>query len=100
MTQGATKKDLKVIRYHTAGTALDAFDGCLIYYRPWIPKGGVPADALGKLCVVQMGDGDALLAVVKRGYLNGRFNLLSQSGAVIKRDAELKNASPVVWQKM
>ena len=60
----------------------------------------MPADALGKLCVVQMGDGDALLAVVKRGYLNGRFNLLSQSGAVIKRDAELKNASPVVWQKM
>ena len=113
---GIAKKGIEVLRMVTAGTPLDGIDGGLIYYQP---TPSITVDAIGRLCVVKLlpqastregvagkkSNGPALsadsrLAVVKRGYRSGAFNLFSMGGELIETDVLLESASPVVWMKL
>lgn len=72
-------------------------DGWLMYVSP--AQG--PADAhMDKLCVVATTKGEQLMAVVRRGYRNGTYNLLvwPNHGAV-RTDQDLAWSSPVLWMK-
>lgn len=51
-------------------------------------------DILGKLCVVQLTNGRRLLKQIRRGYQEGRFNLISTNAAPIE-DADIEKAARV-----
>lgn len=81
------------IQLRTAGTALDAMDGWVLFAT--LPD-GVSPDAVGRLCLVGLqGNGVALLRFVRRGYQRGRFNLV-HPGLGELRDAALDWAVPVL----
>jgi transcriptional regulator with XRE-family HTH domain len=52
------------------------------------------AAIVGRLCVVKVQDGPTLFKRVRRGYQPGRFNLVSNSGAIME-DVALEWAGPV-----
>jgi len=68
-------------------------DGWVVY---WVRMHeGVPIDALGHLCVVQVANGGPrLIKHLRKGYSPGRFNLVS-SNAAIREDVLLEWASRV-----
>ncbi len=69
-------------------------DGWLLFYRR--EQEGVPADCIGRLCVVQVaGDGPLLVKELRRGYAPGSWTLLSWSAAPIE-DVALSWAAPVL----
>lgn len=84
------------LRLQTAGTPNDFMDGWLIYYRP---TEGVDPETIGHgQAVVQVpGDGRVYLRGVRRGYREGRYNLLLLSGQVAEEDVPLISASKVLW---
>lgn len=51
-------------------------------------------DIVGKLCVVQLSGGRRLLKQVRRGYQDGRFNLISTNAPPIE-DVEIQRAAHV-----
>lgn len=65
-------KDLKALRFVTAASIADAFDGAVAFYRE---GSGVPAEAIGRPCVVTTNTGARLLRVLRPGYSRGRYNL-------------------------
>lgn len=67
-------------------------DGWLAFYTR-DPEHG-PSDVLGHLCICKLTDGRTLLKRIKRGYSEGRYNLLSTNAEMIE-DAELEWAAPV-----
>lgn len=68
------------LRARTAGTPWDPMDGWVMYLRP--PVDGVPADAVGRMCVVRLaGSGAMLLRFLRRGYTRGRYNLVGWHAA-------------------
>jgi len=76
----------------------DAMDGWVAFY---VPREGVDADAVGRLCVVHLaGKGPRLIRVVKRGYQRGTWTL---TGIRVSEKAiesvELASAAPVLWIK-
>jgi transcriptional regulator with XRE-family HTH domain len=78
----------------TAGTLMDPMDGWILFFAP--PEKGVPAEAVGRLCVARLaGDGLTMVRFVRRGYQPGRWNLTALGGAVIE-DAALDWAAPVL----
>lgn len=105
---GFDVKDVEVVRLETAGTASEGIDGALAYYRR---SGTVEQDCVGRLCVVQLAPpadgkpGDSWtkqawrLAVVKRGYFPGAFNLCNLAGAIVHEGAFLESSTPVIWLK-
>lgn len=87
---------VRVVRCQTQGSIFDGLDGALVYYTP---TEGVAAEAVGHMCIVDLGD-KSVLRVVKRGYSAGRFNLSLLNGITSEEDAHIVGASPVVWLKM
>lgn len=82
------------LRYQTALTQLDAVDGWVIYFRP---IEGVPAEAVGRLCVVrEVGADHPRVGFVRRGYEPGEYSLLPYLGAEPEA-VRLESASPVLW---
>lgn len=67
-------------------------DGWLIFYRRDIE--GVPAEAIGKLCVVKISDGRMMLKYVRRGSKKNRWNLQSWNAEPME-DVMLEWASKV-----
>lgn len=96
---------VQALRYQTAGTARDALDGAVVYFAAVTGrKAGIPAELVGKLCLVWKGGGmggkpESLLAVLKRGYRAGRFNLYGLNGQIVDEDVAVERATPVVWMK-
>lgn len=77
----------------TAGTPLDPMDGWIMYLRP--PVDGVPADAVGRMCLVRMaGNGTVLLRHLRRGYRPKRYTLVGINTPGVT-DAALDWATPV-----
>ncbi len=69
-------------------------DGWLLFYSR--SDDGVPAECVGRLCIVQVADdGPALVKEVRRGYHPGTFTLVSWSAAPME-DVVLSWASPVL----
>jgi transcriptional regulator with XRE-family HTH domain len=93
-------KNIKVLRYQTIGSNIESLDGGLVYYSE---SKGLHSDSIGRLCVVKRAEdrrGSSLLAVVKRGYSAGAFNLVDLAGRAVMEDAVLESASPVIWLKL
>ncbi len=68
-------------------------DGTVVFYER---RSGQCSDHIGKLCVVQLSDGQALLKVVRRGYSYGRYNLESYNAPLIE-DAEVRWCAKITF---
>jgi transcriptional regulator with XRE-family HTH domain len=71
------------------------WDGWVSYYKPVTY---LMPDAIGRLCVVEVANGDQFVKVVQRGFDPGTFRLIGVNGA----DSDLgtiKSASPIIWLK-
>ncbi len=68
-------------------------NGWRVFYR----KGhdGILAEDIGKLCVIQLADGNTLLKKLRKGYAPERYNLESWNAALME-DQEVRWASPVL----
>jgi transcriptional regulator with XRE-family HTH domain len=71
-------------------------DGWMLFISP---SEDDPRSHLGQLCCVALSDGDHLIAFVQRGYRSGTFNLVRQSGEVLRTDADVTWASRILWIK-
>ena len=82
------------IQCRTAGTPLDYMDRWLLYFvGP--RKDGVHTDALERLSIVKVRNGLTGIAMVKRGYQRGRWNL--SGPAITANDVDLEYAIPVLF---
>lgn len=70
-----------------------SFDGWVFFVAP---RSDVPADAIGRLCLVRTAEGNEWVRFVRRGYSAGLFTLASLTGETVP-DMRLSSASPVVW---
>ncbi len=69
-------------------------DGWLLFYTR--DSDGVPAECVGRLCVLQVADeGPALVKEIRRGYQPGTFTLVSWNAAPME-DVALAWAAPVL----
>lgn len=75
---------------------LGAYDGAVVFFAP---SDGISADAVGRLAMVKLKDGRAYLRVIRKGYSQGRYRLLSLWGHGVIEDAQVVSACPVVWMK-
>lgn len=81
------------VALRTAGTAWEPMDGWTIYLRP--PVDGVPAEAVGRMCLVRLGgNGTVLLRFLRRSYKRGRWDLVGWQVASVE-GAALDWATPV-----
>ena len=87
-------KDLKALRFVTAASIADSFDGGVAFYRE---ASGVPAEAVGRLCVVVTTTGRRVLRVLRPGYSRGRYNLSPWFGVgTAIDDAAIDSAAPIL----
>lgn len=86
------------LRYQTAMSTAEVMDGWIAYAAP---GGSVDPSAIGRLCLVQVGNkGPLVLGVVMRGYSTGVFNVLPWvPGGVMLEGVMLDAATPVLWVK-
>lgn len=84
---------LKALRFVTAASAMDAYDGAVAFYRD---GAGVPAEAVGRPCVVTTGTGARVLRVVRPGYSRGRYNLAGLFGEGVDDDVVVDSAAPIL----
>jgi transcriptional regulator with XRE-family HTH domain len=75
------------------------FDGAVIYYRSKLGK-GVPAEAVGRLCVVTTIEGTQMVRVIRHGMKRGFYGLRRLSDGPVESDVWLDSAAVVVWVKM
>ena len=83
---------LQALRYSDEGP----LEGAYLYFRP---VDGVPAEAIGRLCVCTIQGGEVLLASVRHGSQRATYTLRDLTGRVLLEDAWLESAAPVVWIK-
>ena len=79
------------IQARTAGTALDYLDGALFFARK---SDRVDPESIGRVSILHIADGPAVVATPRRGYRSSTFNL---SGFFTRDNAALVSASPVLW---
>ena len=78
------------IQCRTAGSPLDWLDRAVFF----CPKpNGVDASILGRFAFVQIKDGPACMASVRRGYLDNTYNLI---GPHTRENVRLVAATPVL----
>lgn len=82
--------DTIAVQCRTAGSSLDWADNFVLFCRE--PNGVDPA-SIGRLSYCKIKDGPAVVATVKRGYLDGSNNL---SGLYTRESALLEFASPIL----
>lgn len=95
-------KDIKVVRFQTAGSGgvYESMDGALAYFRPRESGSGVDSETIGRLALAEDANGANWVAVIRRGYGPGLFNLVAMSGALVAEGVQLKSGTPIVWLKM
>lgn len=71
-------------------------DGWMLFVSPAEDD---PRAHLGQLCCVALSAGEHMIAFVQRGYRSGTFNLVRQSGDVLRTDADVTWASRILWIK-
>ena len=74
----------------------DPTDGWLVFTSPTQTEA---KNQLDKLCLVAMKSGKSTLAVLRRGYRTGTFNLISWPSRSMQSDVTIAWASPVLWIK-
>lgn len=80
------------VRFQTAATALDHLDGWLAHFV--MPGDEVPADAIGRLCLVKLREGMTAICSVRRGYRPGRWNITCLIGGQME-SVDLQWATPI-----
>lgn len=94
-------KAASVLRAQTAGSQFDGIDGALVYFYP---SDRVEADVVGRMAIVSYRGLDGVLKsalrVVKRGYSQGKYNLVLLNGVMAESDCQLIAAAPVLWMKL
>lgn len=83
---------VQALRYSDAGP----LEGAYLYFRP---TDGVPAEAVGKLCVCAIQGGEILLASPRQGSRRACYTLYDVSGRTLLEDVWLESASPIMWIK-
>lgn len=83
-------EDTVAIQCRTSGSPLDWADSMVLFCRE--PEGVDPA-VMGRLSFCKLKDGPAVLATVRRGYLENSHNL---SGFYAKESAVLESATPIL----
>lgn len=83
---------VQALRYSDVGP----LEGAYLYFRP---TDGVPAEAIGKLCVCVIQGGETLLASPRQGSRRACYTLQDMTGKVLLEDTWLESASPIVWIK-
>lgn len=63
------------------------------------PRGDVPREAIGKLCVVRLMNGAQYVRFLRNGIEHGTYSLLADQG-VSMANVRLLSASPVLWIKI
>lgn len=71
-------------------------DGWLLFISPAQLE---PAELLDRICLVTLKNGTQCIAVVRRGYRNGSFNLITWPDREQKTDCDVAWASHVLWIK-
>lgn len=71
-------------------------DGWLVFVSP----AQHPADQqMDRLCLVATAKGSSIIAVVRRGYRSGTWNLITWPTREVKTDSSVAWCSPVLWIK-
>ena len=81
------------LRYDTSFTPAEPYDHWCLYY---IPQTGVSAEAVGRLCVVDLADNTRKVRFVRRAFDGGEYALSDLCGQVNER-AQVVHASPVLF---
>lgn len=90
-------RDLKCVRFQTEGSALAGMDGALAYFQ----SGGVlDAEAIGRLCILELAVEGHVCGIPKRGYRSGHFNVSAMNGSTLFEGAKIVSASPILWLKL
>jgi transcriptional regulator with XRE-family HTH domain len=71
-------------------------DGWMLFVSPAEDD---PRGHVGQLCCVALENGEHVVSFLMRGYRSGTFNLMRQSGDVLRTDATVVWASRVLWIK-
>ena len=85
--------DTIAVQCRTVGSALDWMDGFVVFCRK---HDGLEHEHLERVCLAQIAKGPAVIAMVRRGYVEGTYNL---SGPYTKDSAELVWATPIVFTR-
>jgi hypothetical protein len=87
--------DTQALQFRTAGTERDGWDGWLAF----LSQNQKPPDqALGSMALVAIKHNGLHLAVIKRGYRRGTYNLSDMANRVTE-NMELAWACPILWIK-
>ena len=71
-------------------------DGWLLFISPSQQD---PAELLDRICLVTLKTGIQHIAVLRRGYRTGTYNLITYPDRELKMDSEIAWASHVLWIK-
>lgn len=71
-------------------------DGWMLFISP---SEDDPRAHLGQLCCVALSSGEHMISFVQRGYRSGTFNLVRQTGDVLRTDADVTWAARILWIK-
>lgn len=71
-------------------------DGWLLFISPSQME---PTELLDRICLVTLKNGTQVIAVLRRGYRNGAFNLITWPEREQKMDTDVAWASHVLWIK-
>lgn len=91
---GDLPDDAVAIQWRCADTPLAYLDGWLMFCRE--PDHRVDPAAVTRFCYAKVKNGPKVMALVKRGYCEGTYNL---TGAYTKENAVLEWASPILVTK-
>lgn len=85
--------EVVAIQFRTGATSLDWMDGWVSFARP---LSGIDPGALGRLCLVKLRGGPTAIATVKRGYVDGTYNL---TGPFSRESVHLDGATPLLMTR-
>jgi len=80
--------DTVAIQWRTTGSPLDWGDGCVSFFDQ-----SATAPIIGRLCYCQIKNGATVVAMLRRGYREGTYNL---AGPYHQDSAILNSASPLL----
>ncbi|KDR25933.1 helix-turn-helix domain-containing protein [Caballeronia zhejiangensis] len=93
VAMGDLPNDAIAIQCRTADSPLSWMDGWTVFCRK---PDGVDPTSIGRFCFLKIKDGPAALASIKRGYIDGTFNL---SGPYSAQNVDVEWASPILMTR-
>ena len=85
--------DAVAVQARTGGTALEWIDAAIFFCRS---HNGPDPSMIGRLCFLKIKDGPAVVATIKRGYVENTFNL---SGFYARENVVVEWSTPILITK-